>query len=129
MIASRDYIAKHRIQDIGDLNRCNILSMDKRLKWWGNFINALPVDRQGVFSQITEINHIRGIINAALGAIGVGFVPRYTVIRELEEGALVELFTDLDILKDQINIYIKRDRAGQEKHLALIEFIKGLRLQ
>lgn len=129
VIASVDYIAKHRIRNIEDLNRCNILSMDKRLQWWSNFINALPIDRQNIFTQITEINHIRGIINAALGSIGVGFVPRYTVIKELEEGALIELFANLDILKDQINIYVKRDRAGLKKHLALIEHIQGLRLQ
>ena len=129
VVAAADYIAKHRIRDIGDLVRCNILSLDKQLTWWSNFTNALPVEQQGILRRVTEINHVRGIINAAQGAVGVGFVPRYTVLKELEEGSLVELFPGLGILNDQISIYIKRARAGEGKHLALIEHIKGMRLE
>jgi DNA-binding transcriptional LysR family regulator len=129
VIAAADYIAEHRIEKISDLSRCNILSMDKQLIWWNNFVNALPLDKQGVFRQITEINHVRGIINAAQCGIGVGFVPRYTVVKDLEEGNLIELFPELDILNDQINIYIKRKRAGLEKNSLLINHIKGFRLQ
>ena len=129
VVAAADYIAKHRIRDIGDLCRCNILSLDKQLTWWDNFTNALPMEQQGILRRVTEINHVRGIINAAQDAVGVGFVPRYTVLKELEEGSLVELFPGLGILNDQISIYIKRARAGEGKHLALIEHIKGMRLE
>lgn len=129
LIAAADYVDKHRITGIEDLGRCNILSVDKQLTWWANFLGALPLHQQGIFKRVTEINHIRGIINAAQCAIGVGFVPRYTVLKEIEEGSLIELFPEMDLLNDQINIYIKRDRAGLEKHTVLIAHIKSFRLQ
>ena len=129
VIASSEFIAKHRVHEINDLGRCNILSMDKQLNWWSNFINVLPLHQQNILKRVTEINHIRGIINAAQHAMGVGFVPRYTVLKELEEGSLTELFPELDILNDQINIYIKRTHAQLGKNIALIEHIKRFRLQ
>ena len=129
VIASGEFIAKHRVHEINDLGRCNILSMDKQLNWWSNFINVLPLHQQNILKRVTEINHIRGIINAAQHAMGVGFVPRYTVLKELEEGSLTELFPELDILNDQINIYIKRTHAQLGKNIALIEHIKRFRLQ
>jgi DNA-binding transcriptional LysR family regulator len=129
VIAANEYITENNIKKISDLSHCNILSIDKNLKWWGNFINALPLEEQGIFRRVTEINHIRGIINAAQSGIGIGFVPRYTVLKELEEGSLIELFPELDILKDHINIYIKRNRAELEKNKILIEYIKSFRLK
>jgi hypothetical protein len=56
-------------------------------------------------------------------------VPRYTVLKEIGEGALIELFPELAILKDHINIYIKRDRMGLAIYAALIDHIKRFRLQ
>ena len=128
VIAAPEYLARNPVHDSGDLEGCNILSLDKQLEWWGNFINALPVERQCIFKRVTEINHIRGIINAAQSGLGIGFVPRYTVLKKLGEGSLIELFPELDILKDQINIYIKRKRAGLAKNRALIEHIRSFRL-
>jgi DNA-binding transcriptional LysR family regulator len=129
LIATGDYVDKHRIAVVEDLGRCNILSLDKQLTWWRNFLDALPIHQRNIFKKVTEINHIRGIINAALEDIGVGFVPRYTVLKEIEEGSLVELFPGMELLKDQINIYAKRDLAGLENHVALINHIQGFRLQ
>jgi len=129
VIASAQYIRENQVHEPTDLARCNILSMDKELVWWHNFISVLPPARRNIFYRVTEINHIRGIINAAHASLGVGFVPRYTVLKDLEEGRLVELFPDLDLLNDDINIYLKRDRRELPKCVALIEYIKGFRLQ
>ena len=129
VIASPEYAQEKDIREISDIERCNVLSLDKNLEWWANFINCLPVREQNIFRKVTRINHIRGIINATLAGIGIGFVPKYTVMKELAEGSLVRLFPDLDILNDQINIYIKHNRAELEKNRALIEYIKKLRLQ
>lgn len=129
VIASADYLAEHPVNEISDLSRCNILSVDKELLWWSNFINVLPIDEGITFNKVTEINHIRGIINAALCSIGVGFVPKYTVLKELENATLIELFPELDILKDQINIYIKKNNACLKKNLAFIKFINRIKLQ
>jgi DNA-binding transcriptional LysR family regulator len=129
LIATADYIDKYRIAAVTDLGRCNILSLDKQLIWWRNFRDILPPHRQGILKKVTAINHIRGIINLAQESVGVGFVPRYTVLKEIGEGSLVELFPDLAVLKDQINIYVKRERAGLESYKALIDHIRRFRLQ
>lgn len=128
VIASPEYIRQNHIKCVGDLERCNILSLDKELIWWSNFINALSPEEQIVFNKITEINHVRGIIVATLCSIGIGFVPRYTILKELEQERLVALFPDLDILNDHINIYIKHRNASLKKFCALIDYIRGFKL-
>jgi DNA-binding transcriptional LysR family regulator len=129
VIASPRYIDRHNITTAGDLAQCNIFSQDHELAWWRNFIHALPLAQQVIFDRVTRINHVRGMINAALCNMGVGFVPRYTVLRELEEGSLVELFPELDILNDHINIYLKRRNLALAKFQHIIEHIKGFQLQ
>lgn len=128
VIASPDYVQIHKIQSIPDLNRCTLLSFDKTLFWWRNFINALSEDAGFGFEQITRITNVRGIINASLGSFGVGFVPRYTVLNELESGALVELFPDIEALNDQINIYLKKRNFEKTFFKRLISHIKSIRL-
>lgn len=129
VIASPEYVRHHNIETVNDLTHCNILSLDKELTWWGNFINVFPAREQIAFQKVTEINHVRGIIMAALCGIGVGFVPRYTVINEIEKGALLPLFQDLDILNDHMKIYIKHKNASIERFLLIIDHIKQFKLQ
>lgn len=129
VIVSPEYLEAHAIGTAGDLRHCNILSLDKELVWWSNFINALSAEERLVFEKVTVINHVRGIITATLCSLGVGFVPRYTILRELEQGRLVALFQDFDILNDNINIYIKHRNVSLDKFRVLINYIKGFNLQ
>lgn len=128
VIATPEYVQTKKIQSIPDLNRCTLLSFDKNLFWWRNFINALSEDSGFGFEQITRITNVRGIINATLGSFGIGFVPRYTVLRELEDGSIKELFPDIEVLNDQINIYLKKRNFEKQSFKDLIDHIKSLRL-
>ncbi|MBF0379165.1 MAG: LysR family transcriptional regulator [Desulfamplus sp.] len=128
VIATPEYIKRNQISKLEDLGRCNMISMDSDLVWWSNFINVIPVPKQSIFNRITEINHVRGIIIATLCSIGVGFVPKYTILRELEQGILVELFPELDILNDNINIFIRHKNLSENKFSCLIDFLKTLML-
>ncbi len=128
VIATRTYIDENNIRSIEDLNRCTLLSFDKELGWWKNFINALTEDTLFGFKKITRISNVRGIINAALASLGVGFVPRYTILRELEGSMLVELFPETEVLNDQINIYLKRRNFEKQAFKDLIAHIKSLQL-
>jgi DNA-binding transcriptional LysR family regulator len=129
VIATPAYIDQQGIQTPGDLKHCNILSLDKGLIWWSNFLNALSTEAPVVFNRVTEINHIRGIITAARASIGVGFVPKYTVLKDLTAGRLQMLFPGMDMLNDQINIYLKHRNASRDAYRALIDHIKSLELQ
>jgi len=128
VVASPDYVAANAVRDIDDLAHCNLLSLDKELNWWHNFIHVIPAEKRDVFNHVTLINHIRGIINAALCGIGVGFVPKYTVLKELAEGSLIRLFPEISLMKDRIEIYIKKKRADLPKNLLLMDFLKGIKL-
>jgi DNA-binding transcriptional LysR family regulator len=128
VIASRSYAADRRIQTIADLSRCRLLSFDKDLRWWKNFINALAGQADFGCDGVIRISSVRGIINAALASMGVGFVPRYTVLKELENGQLMELFPDTEVLNDQINIYLKKRNFEKPPFPDLIRHIQSLQL-
>ncbi len=128
VIASPRYLEHHHITTVKDLARCNVFSQDEELSWWRNFIHAFPQGQQVLFDRVTRINHVRGMINAALCNMGVGFVPRYAVLRELAQGRLVGLFPELDILNDHINIYLKPRNVHLKKFQCLIDHITSLTL-
>ena len=125
-IASPGFLREHRIKTIDDLERVKILSSDKQLAWWRNFITAIPEDKQACLKQVVEINHIRGIINGAVAGLGIGFVPRYTVIRELEQKVLLDPFPGIQPGADHFNIFIKKEKLTFDKNKALIQYLTRL---
>ncbi|MDD5209601.1 MAG: LysR family transcriptional regulator [Elusimicrobiales bacterium] len=127
VIASPGYLRKHRIRQPADLAGHNILSMDKEGKWWGNFLNALPAAGRPELSQVTEMNHIRAMINAAIEDLGVGFVPRYCVMKELKAKILADVFPKLKLFEGNFYIYQKAKRAGLERHRSLVEYLKNIK--
>ena len=129
VIASPDFLARNPVSGIPDLESVPILSMDRDGAWWSNFIHALPPEACLRFSRIIMINHVRGIINACLGGMGVGFVPRYTVLRELEQGALVSLFPGLSLLEDSFFIYVKRSHRALNRIEPLVRYIQSLAIE
>lgn len=128
-IASPAFVRDNGISRLEDLEKINILSNDKQLGWWRNFITAIPEDKQSCLKKVVQINHIRGIINAAAAGLGVGFVPRYTVIRELAEGVLIDPFPDITPGADHFNIYIKKEKLAFDRNRALIDYLTRLKPQ
>ncbi len=127
VIASPDFVKKHKLAVPGDLAACNILSLDKGALWWGNFLNALPAGKRPELNSITELNHIRAIINAAMESLGVGFVPRYCVLKEFKAKTLVNVFPHLKLLEDNFYVYQKAGRAGLERHRNLLNYLKHIK--
>lgn len=127
VIASKEFIRRNKIQNPACLSRCNILSLDKAGLWWGNFLNAIPTDQRPKFGRITELNHVRGIINAAIESLGAGFVPKYCVLKELKAGTLKNIFPRLELLDDHFSIYQKTKRAGLERHRRLSNYLTNIK--
>ena len=125
-IASPDFIKKNKISSLKDLNRICILSLDKDLDWWHNFICAVPAHKQPCLKKVMQINHIRGIINGAISGLGIGFVPKYTVMDELKNKQLVDPFPHITPLADEFNIFIKKERTDFEKNQLLINYLTSL---
>lgn len=112
IVASPDYAESMGLRAIQDLERCNLLSMDRNLLWWNTVFYALQPEQRIQCHRVTCINHVRGIINAAAASLGVGLVPRYTVLDTLNTGGLVCLFPEVKLLEDTFFIYIKKINAA-----------------
>lgn len=126
-IASPDFIEARNIKTLDDLKMVNLLSNDKELVWWDNFITAIPEDKRSCLKNVVQINHIRGIINGAIAGLGIGFVPRYTVMQELEEKVLIDPFPDIKPGADHFNIFIKKEKLEFDKNKALINYLTRLK--
>ena len=126
-IASPAFVRENRIRSLEDLERINILSNGKHLEWWQNFISAIPEKKRTCLKNVVQINHIRGIINGAIAGLGIGFVPKYTVLRELEEAILIDPFPRIKPGADHFNIFIKQEKLAFKKHKALVDYLSLLK--
>ncbi|WP_022665879.1 LysR family transcriptional regulator [Desulfospira joergensenii] len=126
-IASPQFVKEHEIRSLDDLEKINLLSDDKNLDWWKNFVTAIPREKRTCLKNVIQINHIRGIINGAISGLGIGFVPKYTVIRELEEKILIDPFPGIKPGADHFNIFIKREKLEFKKHKALVEYLTRIK--
>lgn len=122
-IASPKFIKKLKIVEVANLGNVNVLSIDKDLNWWNRFLTSVPQKNIPQFKKIIQINHIRGIINAAISGIGIGFVPKYTVLKELSEKLLIDPFPNIKPLADHFNIYIKNDKLKLKKNKLVINYL------
>jgi len=126
-IASPAFVREHNIRSVEDLERINILSNDKHLEWWQNFITAIPEETRCCLKNVIQINHIRGIINGAVSGLGIGFVPKYTVLRELAENILIDPFPHIKPGADHFNIFIKQDKLTFQRNKALVDYLSLLK--
>lgn len=126
VIASPEFLVRYAVTEVGDLGKVTILSIDRGATWWDNFYKALPPEGRTAPGAVMEVTHVRGIINAAVAGLGVGFVPKYTVVSELNRGELVELFPGLKLLEDEFCVYEWRTRASRPENLLVKTFLQSL---
>ncbi|MBK9796977.1 MAG: LysR family transcriptional regulator [Holophagaceae bacterium] len=116
----------HRLRVPADLSSGPVLSLDKAGAWWNRFLMAVPDREQPQLDHIIAVNHIRAMIHAAIEGMGALLVPRYSVLEELQRGALVALFPAIRPTEDRFSIYQKKVKAGQEKQRLLTRYLQGL---
>jgi DNA-binding transcriptional LysR family regulator len=121
------FVEEYRMQSVKDLKRVPVLSMDKTGNWWNNFTRALYENEIEYFENIIQINHVRGIINGAINNLGVGFVPKYTVINELKEKILVDPFEHIQPEADMFYLYVKTKRKKIDKIKLVIEYLTSIK--
>ncbi len=126
VIATPEFMNEHELSEIADLADVPILSRDKGGEWWQNFTRAVPGGDVKLGDNIIGINHVRGIINGAINNLGVGFVPRYTVINELADGTLVDPFPSVRPLADNFHIYVKKKKNKIEKINKIIQYLTSI---
>ncbi|MBI4913225.1 MAG: LysR family transcriptional regulator [Acidobacteria bacterium] len=120
------YLAERGLQEPADLARCTVLSIDKACTWWERFLVAVPRKRRPAFGRVVAIDHIRGLINAAVNGLGVLLAPSYSLQGELARGALVPLFPRIRPLEDRFALYQKAGKARLAKHRLLKAYLVDL---
>ncbi len=125
---SPSYLESHAVHAPEDLAACTVITMDKECEWWNRFLTALPEARRPVFGRTVAVNHIRGMISAAVSDVGVLLAPSYSVESELGRGELVALFPEIRLLEDRFALYQKVTKAGLLKHRLLKRYLKSLKL-
>ncbi len=129
VVAAPAYLRGRAVKVPKDLEGQTIISLDKNASWWSRFVHAVPRSQQPAFRResVIEINHIRGIINAAAGAIGIALLPKYAIVTELRRRMLVNLFPGISVREDQFSIYQKKKKAGLDANRRFVAYLKQLR--
>ncbi|OFZ46006.1 MAG: hypothetical protein A2381_00410 [Bdellovibrionales bacterium RIFOXYB1_FULL_37_110] len=107
-----------------NLDRCYLLSMDKDGNWWHRFYYALKEEKRPTLKKLIQINHIRGIINGTIASMGVGLVPKYTIIDELNSKKIIQLFPEIKLSEDYFSIYIKKEKKSLRKFRQVVKHLK-----
>jgi len=124
--ASPSFLASAGIASPADLGSRPVLSLDKAGAWWHRLLLALPEEGRPEFHRIIEVNHIRAMINAAVEGLGVLLAPTYSVLGELERGALTAVLPGVRPREDRFFIYQKKRRAALGRHRLLTEYLRTL---
>ena len=120
------FIQANRLESLDDLGRVRILSIDKDLDWWRNFITAIPSGKRGCLKNVMQINHIRGLINGAISGLGIAFVPTYSVMVELANKTLEDPFPQITPAADEFSVYIKKERLTFKKNQLFVDYLSQL---
>jgi len=127
VVGTPDYISRNRIRKPKDLDRAQVMSMDEDGAWWERFLRAVPEDERPALGDLMSLNHIRGMINAALAGMGIALVPKYCVPAELRSGRLKDVFPKIAVHEDQFYIYQKKKKSGLQTHKLLVDYLKSIR--
>ncbi len=126
VVATPAFLEAHPVRTPMDLRRTPVLSLDREGTWWNNLLRALPASRRPTLEHIVVIDHVRGMINGTRAGYGVSLLPKYSVLGELEAGALVALFPRLTLLEDSFSLFQKLSRRERPANLLLTRFLLAL---
>jgi len=129
VVATPQYLARHRLRSPLDLRRVVALSLDREGSWWNRVLRAVPPHRRPELGRIMALDHVRGLVNGALAGYGVALVPKYAVIGDLARGSLQVTFPRLRLLEDTFCIYQKMARAARPANVACTRFLLTLDLR
>ncbi len=125
--ASPKFLENNSITGIKDFDNSTLLTCDSQLNWWNNFFKVAPKNlTRDSCKKIIKINHIRGLINATVEGMGIGFFPLYSISKELKSGLIQQIFEEIMPLDDKFRIYQKIKRSSLKYQSKLIEYLTNL---
>ena len=125
------FLKEHDLKVPTDLSRCPVLSLDKAGGWWHRFMLTFAEEKRPELRRIIAVNHIRGMVHAAVHGLGVVLAPQYSVQGEIDRGELIVLFPSIRTTEDRFYrffLYQKTNKAGLEKHRRLTGFLQTIQM-
>jgi DNA-binding transcriptional LysR family regulator len=129
VVAAPAFMRGKSIKIPKDLEGQKVISLDKKGSWWGRFVHAVPPGERPVLrgESIIEINHIRGIINAAAAGMGIALLPKYSIVTELRRRTLIDILPGVSVREDEFSVYQKKKKASLDAHRRLVAYLLNLR--
>ena len=129
VVAAPAFLKGRRIVAPRDLEGQTIISLDSKGHWWGRFLQAVPPGERPALKRDStiEIDHVRGIINAATEAMGIALLPKYSIVMELRRRRLINLFPGIAVREDEFSIYQKKKKASLDAHRRVVRYLTKLR--
>ncbi|MBF0406861.1 MAG: LysR family transcriptional regulator [Candidatus Riflebacteria bacterium] len=127
LVISPELLLSVESKTLSFLESAPILSLDKDGKWWEHFLSSLPHESRPTLSQIIAVNHVRGMITAAVEGIGIALLPKYSIMKELNDGLLKEIFPKLALPEDCFCLYQKEKKSANRKHRLLTDYLSKIK--
>ncbi len=125
LIACRSLIERKPIQDPSDLSQYDLYIKEKRIDVLNRFLKQQNYDLSKQLSYY-EYQHFYMVLNAVRSGLGIGVVPEYLCLSELQSGDLVRVL-NLEFTSDYgYFVEIPRHKRGCQKALTFLHWVKQL---
>ena len=125
LVAAPDYLARHPIATVNDLPHHTLMhtssSFDPPTGWLAEIAGHATAGAQlaGQF----VVNNMQALRVALLAGAGVGAVPTYSVVDDIKEGKLVQLFPEYPLQTTNVFVIYPSRRFVDAKIKTFVEFL------
>lgn len=125
LVASPDYLARHPIRSVNDLPNHTLMhtssSFDPSSEWSSEFAGQAATESEAAGQFV--VNNMQALRVALLAGAGVGAVPTYSVVDELKEGKLVQLFPEYPLQTTNVFVVYPSRQFVDAKIKTFVEFL------
>jgi DNA-binding transcriptional LysR family regulator len=125
LVAAPDYLMRHPIRDIAELPDHTLMqtrsSFDPPVEWPAGLAGQTGSEAEEAGHFV--VNNMQALRVALLAGAGVGAVPTYSVVDELREGKLVQLFPDYPLQTTNVYVVYPSRQFVDAKIKTFVEFL------
>jgi len=119
------FIADHKINNINDLAKYNLLQHTTRPNMWEEYLQAVGYKGKNIKHGL-GFEHFFMLIQAAEDGLGIALIPSFLIERELEKGRLVVAYKTN--FKSDYHYYLiyPKQKAGLKKIKDFVKWLKKI---
>ncbi|MGF6857056.1 DNA-binding transcriptional LysR family regulator [Paraburkholderia sp. CI3] len=125
LVAAPDYLTRHPIRTIADLPNHALMQTSSSFDPPAEWRSELAGDAVGETEPAGHfvVNNMQALRVALLAGAGVGAVPTYSVVDELREGKLVQLFPEYPLQTTNVFVVYSSRQFVDAKIKTFVEFL------